>query len=438
MGELSDVVFPFTSICSRNYLGKSDPADYILHYLADLDAETCVIEDNYIDKDFMIDFQLFYCRSFENIDKTTKRIHFFSKKFSADFLEECLYNNTKFSNDELNKSYLGFIVVKPIKNMDRAPIIGRTLLKTYPIRDGRHFVTGSYSASLFGIELKIRSLPFQMQDMGVSVCAAVALWTALHPLKDVFDTARHSPAEITDKSSSSPNKDRKFPSTGLTIEQIINYIRLIGLDVETLSPGEELDINIFLKTFINAGLPVIAALYINNKSRKKKKFHAAVISGYKMDNSQAIKELYVHDDRVGPFCRVNPDGSFYSWNYELSNGGNEITIDKLLVPIYPKIRTPFMYMDIYYRNIRNKAQIEFEQDNNYRTELYLISNRDYKNFLLNKSVKNKVRLLCMSLPRHMWIIRVFYRCHPFKDYVFDATSVFPRKLITVSFEKAPI
>jgi len=336
----------------------------------------------------------------------------------------------------LNRSYLGFIVVRPINNSDKNPIIGRTLLKTYPMQEGRRFVTGEYSASLFGIELKIRSLPFQMQDLGVSVCATVALWSALHPLKDAFDIVRRSPAEVTDISSTSPNKDRKFPSTGLTIEQIINYIRLVGLDVETMSAGDSIDINIFIKTFIDAGFPIIAALSINNEARRiKKKFHATVISGYKTDASLNVTELFVHDDRVGPFCRVNPGSSLYSWNYELCVGGNVIVLDKLMVPIYPKIRTPFMYMDIIYRNIRNRARIDFKEDYiNYHTELYLMSNRDYKKFLLNNALENKIKYLSMPLPRYIWIVRTFYRNSPFKDYVFDSTSVYPRKLTSISFD----
>lgn len=151
----SDFVFSYSSERLREYLDDSHQAEYLIRYLADLDAKTCVLEDKYVDKDYLVDYQKFYSRSFDEEKRFTERIHFFVEDFSTTKFEESLEN---------------------------------------------------YDVSLFGIPLSVSSLPFQVQDQGVSACATIALWTALHPLADTYGIPRLSPAEITELSTSFPSE----------------------------------------------------------------------------------------------------------------------------------------------------------------------------------------------------------------------------------------
>ena len=211
----SDFVFSYSSERLREYLDDSHQAEYLIRYLADLDAKTCVLEDKYVDKDYLVDYQKFYSRSFDEEKRFTERIHFFVEDFSTTKFEESLENN---DIEYLRKSYLGFVVIRPIKGSDRKRLIGRTLLNAYPDEKGsekRVFIRGNYDVSLFGIPLSVSSLPFQVQDQGVSACATIALWTALHPLADTYGIQRLSPAEITELSTSFPSEYRNFPSSGL-------------------------------------------------------------------------------------------------------------------------------------------------------------------------------------------------------------------------------
>jgi len=90
-------VFPFSKehLKKPELMGNSSQADYILRYLADREnnAKSCIIEYKYIDKDFIIDYQMFHCRSFDNINRITKRIHFFKNDISIDNLRHALENN---------------------------------------------------------------------------------------------------------------------------------------------------------------------------------------------------------------------------------------------------------------------------------------------------------------------------------------------------------
>ena len=72
----------------ESHLGSSFIAKYISDYLGKIDAETFLLESNYIDKDFIIDYSRFYSRSFGVNSKFTNRMHFFKGKFTLEEFSE--------------------------------------------------------------------------------------------------------------------------------------------------------------------------------------------------------------------------------------------------------------------------------------------------------------------------------------------------------------
>ena len=111
--SFDDIVVPFNEENVSKLAGNSRQAKYIYRYLKDLEAKTCVVEKSYIDKDYMIDYQKFYSRSFSKVLRFTRRIHFFSQEFSGmDFAKKLEQGKI----GKIKKSYLGFAVVKPIRD----------------------------------------------------------------------------------------------------------------------------------------------------------------------------------------------------------------------------------------------------------------------------------------------------------------------------------
>lgn len=484
--DLVNCVLPFErAILERpEYMGNSVHVTYILDYLSDLSAKTCILEKEYIDKDFTIDYQKFYCRSFSDHNKCTKRIHFFNKLLDLNYFTDMLTCTENYDDDEkineLNEWYLGFTVIRPIKDEYGCELVGRTMLRTYPSEvDGkkRVYISSQDYASLFGIPLKIESLPFQSQDRGVSACATIALWGAIHPIKNIFGVSGHSPAEITEMATSLPSFHRRFPTSGLTKEQMINYIKLLGLDMEIIKPKSIDSIPITIKAFINAGLPIIASLKISKKTGADDEHdevcdlissadqgdgiteqrHAVIITGYQADTKGCIKELYVHDDKVGPYCKVLPKSDFFSWDYELSIR-NDVKLEDLKVPIYPKVRTTFPrilgeYMRVKKENekclksdIIKKLKVVYASDvggkieqkaselmQAYDMELFLTSVKDYKKYLLSQKVDNKITIMMMSLPRFLWVMRLTNNGNTMIDSIYDTTSVSAKKLVNIKY-----
>ncbi len=96
----------------KKFLGGSPHADYIIRYAKEIGAVTALVEDGYIDKDYLIDFSRFYSRSFGQKKAETTRIHFFNKELSRRQLTKNLF---ELDTSSFQKSYLGFTVVKPYR-----------------------------------------------------------------------------------------------------------------------------------------------------------------------------------------------------------------------------------------------------------------------------------------------------------------------------------
>jgi len=213
---------------------------------------------------------------------------------------------------------------------------------------------------------------------------------------------------------------------------MVNYIRSIGLDIEVIRAKNSDIITTAVKAYINAGLPLIATLIL--KRQQEEDYHAVVISGYRCDHKRKVKELYVHDDQIGPYSRVRPiNNSFCHWEYEwLQMGYDTIKLDKLLIPIYPKIRLTFPRIYAYY--IKYKERVEKEEPQIDYLELFLTQIEKYKEYLLNKNINNKIEILTKSMPKYIWVIRGYYKGDVIYDSVFDGTSIYPENILNIEFK----
>ena len=60
--------------------------EYFENYFRELGAKTILIENNYVDRDFLDDFSQYYVRCFSQYERRCQRIHFFSVKiYEEDF-----------------------------------------------------------------------------------------------------------------------------------------------------------------------------------------------------------------------------------------------------------------------------------------------------------------------------------------------------------------
>jgi hypothetical protein len=296
-----------------------DQVEYLAAYLKELDCRSIVDEAHYLDRDYIEDLSLFYSRSLRNYPNYCRRLHFFSRSLTPPVWRALLRKaRTDYEGAcrELNESYLGFTVIRPLPGRP----VGRTVLKTLgPKSKGgtRQFHSlREYQAHLSGLELRVTGIAFQQQDQAVSACATTATWTALQAIAHRERLVVRTPAEITLAASRYLLVNgRTLPSEGLAIQQICEAVRDAGLAPALLratSFGVDLRA---LDTFLRSGFPAVLAV-TNEDEEATDEGHAICAVGAKVgdvlpqsnpklnyrDGATALKALYVHDDRLGPYA----------------------------------------------------------------------------------------------------------------------------------------
>jgi hypothetical protein len=430
---------------------------YLKNYLgsADMGTQTILIEENYISKDFLHDYAMYYSFCFEDYPKFCKRIHFFSNKFNEKEFKEILLQK-EINCKDFWEHYLGFIVVKPIP----ITVIGYTVLKTYSnsvnFNDRNFWGVRQYKVHLFGNEIELTSLAFQEQDSVLSACATTAIWSMLNKASIDFHTIMKSPSQITkDADNTSPDGSRLFPNKGLNLLQICQAILNSGLVSEIKQPDYDIFdsnnnwiskfvSNKYLKKILNAyspiGIPII--LIINVPNGNSYGLHAITISGFKKNQpvafppksevswlSDNIEKIYAHDDQWGPFARINfIDEVSLSTPWTLFHPTEMPTYaTNIVVPVYPKIR--ISYEDIEYIVLGLDAILSLFFAKTIAFDLVwdikINYSEDVKTSIKNSSLENtdKINYLTKSLPKYIWVASCYVGENKVFEFTFDATDV---------------
>lgn len=289
--------------------------DYIFNYLNSLPdrkkAKSVLLEYNYVDKDYLEDFSRYYVKRFGNDGHKCARLHFFSREVDHRHITKILEGGKGSSDQmaELNKAYLGFMVIKPLPRT----FIGKTCLVVLPDastdKKRKRRLAREYKVDLFGIPLTVQSIAFQEQDKVVAACATTAIWTALHALAWRESRSIPSCSEITISAVNHvEGSANSFPSKQLTHKQILRSLDVEGLRYHAESMEKPVAKE-FLESVIahvNSGLPMILTGEVFTRQEsgdfEGQGGHAISIVGYKVDENEEV--LYVHDDRLGPFARA--------------------------------------------------------------------------------------------------------------------------------------
>lgn len=483
-----------SSNTAENLILEKGHTGYFDEYFGErgVSAKTIVIERNYTDKDWLEDYADFYVRCLDHYRSRCTRLHFFNIPFTEhELLEAATGLAGRLTVAELQRpgAYLGFIVVKPIPNV----CIGRTCLSTYEHRKDavRKYITHTYKAHLLGMEFVVDSLPFQEQDTVAAACATSALWSAFHATGHVFDHSTLSPIHITRHATAVVHSiGRHIPNRGLSMIQMADAVRGAGLEPELIPFTGSLEFRAIVLAYLSAGVPIVMLGWLIDATDEShlrflhddvESGHAVTVVGYRLDpqpkvgaaagnyplsfQSSHISKIYVHDDQVGPFARMEivdtphtihfPSGSAAeggkcndeddshntvtfpfvlttSWVNEFGDRSKVLFVpDSLLLPLYHKIRLPFRvpfddYMLLLALEVEKKrslggspfaAPVEWD--------LILTTNATIKERIRTKLLdeEEKWQLLSSQWPRFIWQITARSDTKELADFLLDATDV---------------
>ena len=438
-------------------------AEYLGTARGGLRARTILVESPYFSQSFLDDYADYYARGFQDYPRRCKRVHFFRAAFDRAALCAALADPAV--GQGIWKSYLGYIVVKPLP----ARQIGATLLLPYATTEEnrrRYPVSHPYGVNLLGKQLRLDTLIFQEQDSNVSACATTALWMAFHKTAFLFQTPLPSPYQITAASRNLFNHHgRTFPSVGLDQTQIGEAIQAVGLVAElrtyrqrtdewALQEGETVAQKMqaqlrgakgFLYAYLRLGLPVLLFMLLGEDEREG---HLVTVAGCRLSPApvprsgelglaaDAIDRLYAHDDQMGPYARFafTDDGLLMTpWpadpNWATATrwrSHRTASLFSIFVPLTAHIRITYeqVYRQVALFELLLVDTIRAEEDIVW--DIYLAYSNEYKEEMRTRRLVSGSPLqsiLTSSLPKYVWVARASVQQVAILEMVFDATDL---------------
>lgn len=494
---LVDFIRAKTGWCQRGLISDKQQLNYLCNYLESngRQAKTLVFEDEYVDRHYLEDYSEYYARCFSDHRKKCARVHFFSCAFTLhDFLKTIEGQSKRLAN-RLAADYLGYAVVRPIPQTFFARICLRPYKRLTRKNSGHKLITKPNPVSLFGLSLNVNTSAFLEQDKVLSACATSAIWTLLNATPDTQSAALPSPSAITKSAFHQHHEGaRTFPTVGLTTPQVARSLKHFELeptilDVPVWGNSDFVDdLREIAYAYVSNDIPILVGGDVYDVAENPPKlrgqhfvcalgFHRgseANLHGLMKMRAHAVDKLYVHDDRYGPFLRLDmaPENfvrQVEEGKSETARGLPMLVKDKkvdLFVPDvivighYHKIRITYQYvrnlcsafhsylMLALDRLIQGAEQVQgadrdfyLERVNAVRMaangiwDIRLDTNNNIKNGMLARGGPcffnghwGKSAFALKSLPKYLWRCRV----HPhetthsedaFVEFICDATEI---------------
>lgn len=501
----------FTDGDARGEIFEKGQIRYLKGYLQEdrLNAKTVVFETDYVDRTYLEDYTEYYATCFRRHPRHCARIHFFSSQFDSRQFLAAISNMDSTERELLTglksdrNPYLGFIVIRPIPST----FFAKVCLRPFEPRSQavRKVITKNYTASLFGIELTVSTIALLEQDKIVAACATSALWALLNASNHLVESRIPSPSAITKAAMHLDGEGaRTFPNYGLTQTQILRTLGRQGLDVtsESLAKG---DVEPESRTEFFERFKEIAYAHLQNDTpvllggfvyELKEEFkegneieaaelgaHLVCVLGFKMHgttpehakySSQAIEKLYVHDDRYGPYARLNvakcvtvnipqkdkPPRSVVGYLLDTVGVHGEILVpDFFAVGHSHKIRIPYKSARSICRLLSSLHQDFGERLNGQPAlkalaksfeeevvwDIALTTNRRIKGDpashcpeLFFNGAQGSRGLLMAPLPKYVWRCRVLLEDQALLELLVDATEIPQGKTILGWISRSPL
>jgi hypothetical protein len=479
MDKFKDLLAEYSD-CGRRDVESRPQIPYFESYLGDIGVATIVVEKEYINRDYLDDYAAYYVKCFNDYGRVCARLHLFKSSFTEAEYELYLKGADNALAAKLrNEDYLGCIVVRPLPRC----IFGRSCIRHYDTAGSRFFPTAhECQVSLFGKDLQVVSVPYQEQDQVAAACATSALWSAFHVTCQLFGHRLLSPVEITHAATvQMPLRSRAFPNTdGLTIEAMAHAIRAVGLEPLYIDPEDELTFKLVVSAYLSGGIPGVLGFVLVDRKEDSSghvslRFggrHAVAVMGFNLPDSQPpagyplsmqlkeglVDKLYVHDDQVGPFARMEfgagPTGQelddlkkllkfspeyYLTTDFPPAPGYDEARAYPrfLLLPLYHKIRI------LVTRVVRTLAKFDRGLYGIHSNVPVIASSRPVWNVRLcmlkefkrsiaeRPSLNAEVRmgLLTRNLPKFLWWASAEGPTGRLIDIAFDATGIATGQLV---------
>lgn len=411
-------------------------------------ARLAVVEEQYVDRDYLAAYAHFYSRAFRDYPRYCKRIHFFSYPdplTPSDLMPRIDPDEDLKFNKLLQAHYIGFCVLRPTYPLT----IGRTVLSPPYPNDGTAFVlaTRSHSVNLLGYQLYATGSPFIEQDARSAVCASAAMWMAHSSVGQRLDLPMIPMSDLTGLAGS-----WRHELDGLTIGEISRALSSIGYRSVTFEAISFPRVKDAIYTYIESGLPVILSVLGTLRGARWDASHAIVVLGHKYvgnpfvearsyqsplygemefyDASDWTPAFIVHDDQRGPYLELDilpfaslnrstknkvrpalPNGVTNTDIVPVARWANEVAvIDNLVVGLPPQTFLLGDEAQEKARRILQRLHVAYGRPfSRVALRTYLIESNEFKKAVLRRAVKvpELAKLYrAKNMSRFVWVTEV--------------------------------
>jgi len=365
-----------------------------------------LIEEKYVDKDYRSTYYNFYARQGARYERECVRLHFFSQ--DPGFISAGL--GFSFSEPELGKCYLGFMVVRPIDLEDST--IGRTVLAPEARRTGGgQMVYSEFVTHVMGYKLKVRGFPWMNQHTDISVCAHTACWSILRHNSNRYRKYSEFLTHDVTRMANIQDTGGLFPSSGLTVADAEMVFRNAGMFPWTLARdvNDPLETEHFFRqvhAYLESGFP----LYAHMASQE----HAVVLMGQEaLTSISSTAEVSYAWDNVSAFLAVDDN-----WLPYVAVGKGSPTdglayciddIDTVVVPLPDKVFYPANSVQRFAEDLPGMAGVfDFPEQSDCVIRYFLTTSASLSSFMRSRASEFDADLVegVMSLPmaQFVWIV----------------------------------
>lgn len=245
---------------------RSQQLSCVFDLATGLGAERVWLESPYVDYDYRSEYSQHFSRRFRPPPDSSERLVFLGADSQA----------------------VGYCVLRPTPKP-----VGRTVMNVP--EKLKPFVTcrAKQDILVYGHRFHVDGFPFMSQDGEYGRCAHAAVWSIARFQHALHKTGRHSIAAIVAAGGTNQLPDRTVMSGGLTVAEVRQALRGLGLPVLTYHPERPLKETTFPEVmcrYLDSGFPVA----INTPN------HLTVLVGYGREADGTIRWIRC-DDNYGPY-----------------------------------------------------------------------------------------------------------------------------------------
>lgn len=390
--------------------------DEISHYLSAIKEDLWVyIEYPYTDKVFRDSYYNYFSSKSTDYHRHCIRIAL----FDSEILENDFRKNIENGNeDDLQKKYLGFFVIRPLYRP-----IGRNVISPNALKDNNFSCSVTkFSTLINGRKLDIVGFPHLSQDTETHSCAESTIWATMEYFSHRYPEYRPVlPSEIIE-TLKNISYERQIPSSGLSLDFISYAIKEYGFGSKLYSLDEypEHELNGLLSTYIESGIPIIvgitsksgsighAIVAIGRENINQNKVNNILPTSIKdsfevLDFNYTDKDIVFIDDNYRAYQKADPKSPAEHYPTE---DWKSCKISCFVVPLHKKVYLEAFGAKIAIYSLIRNYHLTFNISNKSLVRYFLTSSRSYKSIIsTNQTYSEELKeiIINIALPRFIWV-----------------------------------